>query len=187
MDPHHLTQHIGKVLRELRQARGWTLDQLAAQTGVSKPMLGQIERGESNPTVVTLWKIASGLHVPFATFLDTPAEDAVIVKREHNPVVLSDEGAYRLETIFSSPQPYPLEVFYVRLGPCHTHHAKAHGSHIMEVIWVLNGQLTLTRNGVTHELDPGDSIRFTADYDHAYQNQGTGEADFLVWLIYREN
>ena len=54
---------LGDTLRALRKTRGWSLDQTAAATGVSKAMLGQIERGESSPTVATLWKLAGGLHV----------------------------------------------------------------------------------------------------------------------------
>ena len=50
--------NIGKKLKIARQSRNMTLDELAEVTGVSKPMLGQIERGQSSPTVTTLWKIA---------------------------------------------------------------------------------------------------------------------------------
>lgn len=60
-----ITQHPATTLKALRQARGWSLSKLAEETGVSKAMLGQIERNESSPTVSTLWKIATGLNVPF--------------------------------------------------------------------------------------------------------------------------
>ncbi len=60
-----ITQHLATTLKALRLARGWSLSKLAEETGVSKAMLGQIERNESSPTVSTLWKIATGLNVPF--------------------------------------------------------------------------------------------------------------------------
>jgi XRE family transcriptional regulator, regulator of sulfur utilization len=63
-----LSLHIGQTLRDLRQQRGWSLDKTAQATGVSKAMLGQIERGESSPTVVTLWRISSGLQASFSEF-----------------------------------------------------------------------------------------------------------------------
>lgn len=65
-------QHLSSALRQLRQANGWSLTLTAERTGVSKAMLGQIERGESSPTVATLWKIATGFNVPFS-FLSTAA------------------------------------------------------------------------------------------------------------------
>ncbi len=60
-----ITQHLAYTLKTERQARGWSLARLAEETGVSKAMLGQIERNESSPTVSTLWKIATGLNIPF--------------------------------------------------------------------------------------------------------------------------
>jgi len=60
-----LARHISVTLQLLRKQRGWSLDKTAAATGVSKAMLGQIERGESSPTVATLWKIATGFETSF--------------------------------------------------------------------------------------------------------------------------
>lgn len=59
---------IGERLKEIRANRVLTLDDTAKITGVSKPMLGQIERGQSIPTITTLWKIATGLKVPLSSF-----------------------------------------------------------------------------------------------------------------------
>ena len=53
--------NIGKHLKNIRQNRELSLDEAAEMTGVSKPMLGQVERGQSSPTITTLWKIATGL------------------------------------------------------------------------------------------------------------------------------
>ena len=70
-----IAQHLSATLKTQRQLRGWSLSRLAEETGVSKAMLGQIERNESSPTVATLWKIATGLNVPFSAFI--VADDAV--------------------------------------------------------------------------------------------------------------
>ena len=70
----NIAQHLAATFKTLRQQRGWSLSRLAEETGVSKAMLGQIERNESSPTVATLWKIATGLNVPFSAFIVlTPA------------------------------------------------------------------------------------------------------------------
>lgn len=60
---------IGEQLKKIRKQKNLTLEQVSALTSVSKPMLGQIERGRSVPTITTLWKIATGLKVPLSTFL----------------------------------------------------------------------------------------------------------------------
>src|ERR1700735_226800 len=63
-------KHISLTLKSLRQQRGWSLDRTAEETGVSKAMLGQIERQESSPTIATLWKIASGFNTSFSSFIE---------------------------------------------------------------------------------------------------------------------
>ncbi|EHP1862751.1 helix-turn-helix transcriptional regulator, partial [Salmonella enterica] len=68
----NLTHYLATTLRTLRHQRGWSLSRLAEISGVSKAMLGQIERNESSPTVATLWKIATGLNVPFSMFISSP-------------------------------------------------------------------------------------------------------------------
>jgi Predicted transcriptional regulators len=68
----NIAQHLSATLKSLRQQREWSLSRLAEETGVSKAMLGQIERNESSPTVATLWKIATGLNVPFSVFITPP-------------------------------------------------------------------------------------------------------------------
>ena len=87
----NIAQHLATTLKSLRQQRGWSLSRLAEETGVSKAMLGQIERNESSPTVATLWKIATGLNVAFSITLapgalseSTPHETGVI---EHVVVI----------------------------------------------------------------------------------------------------
>ena len=65
-----MNSRIGEKLKSIRMTRTLSLDDAAALTGVSKPKLGQIERGQSVPTVTTLWKIATGLKTPLSTFLE---------------------------------------------------------------------------------------------------------------------
>src|SRR5579863_338424 len=69
-----LYKHVSSTLKALRQARGWSLDKAAEETGVSKAMLGQIEREESSPTIATLWKIASGFRTSFSSFIEEVPE-----------------------------------------------------------------------------------------------------------------
>ena len=78
--------YLATSLRALRNEKHWSLDRAAQETGVSKAMLGQIERGESSPTIATLWKIASGFHVSLSSFLAPlpSATDSGLVRRNAN-------------------------------------------------------------------------------------------------------
>ncbi len=83
-----ITQHLATTLKTQRQARGWSLSKLAEETGVSKAMLGQIERNESSPTVSTLWKIATGLNVPFSAFITPEADRQAVFDPQQQAMVV---------------------------------------------------------------------------------------------------
>ena len=70
-----LTLLVAENLKRIREEKRLSLDKLAELTGVSKSMLGQIEHGESSPTVATVWKISNGLKVSFTTLLGSPQSD----------------------------------------------------------------------------------------------------------------
>ena len=88
MEPMNL--RIGEKLKSIRMARTLSLDDTAVLTGVSKPMLGQIERGQSIPTVTTLWKIATRLKTPLSAFLEEPQTEYTITGPDEAKVVLGD-------------------------------------------------------------------------------------------------
>ncbi|UOF90005.1 XRE family transcriptional regulator [Fodinisporobacter ferrooxydans] len=185
MEIDYLTQHIGQTLRRLRKERGWTLDQLADVTEVSKPMLGQIERGESNPTVVTLWKIAGGLQVPFSVFLkDFEQPHAIVVRQSEQPIVQDNNGHYVVRNVLTIRHPRSVELFQTRLLPECFHEAEAHGANVTEGIWVKKGCLTLRIKDQAYVLEAGDSIHFVADVSHIYINEHDEDCEFLVLLVY---
>lgn len=76
-----VSQVVGTNLREVRRAQGYSLDTLAAASGVSRAMLGQIETGKSVPTITVLWKVATALGVPVAQFIKDPDEAVYTVTR----------------------------------------------------------------------------------------------------------
>lgn len=185
MEMDYLTQHIGKVLRTIRRERGLTLDDLSKRTGVSKPMLGQIERGESNPTVVTLWKISSGLQIPFSLFLqDVDEQQAIVIHQKNQPIVLDNEGHYVVRNVLAIRNPQPADLYESCLLPGCSHFADAHGVNVTEGIWVKTGQLTLLLEQKEYLLGQGDSVHFQANIRHTYLNKGDSPCEFLVMLVY---
>ncbi len=89
-----MSSMIAANLKRIRKEKKLSLDNAAEMTGVSKSMLGQIERGESSPTVATLWKIATGLHISFTALLEGQAMETKIIQKEDIRPLLSDEGRF---------------------------------------------------------------------------------------------
>ena len=99
-----MSSRISENLRQIRKEKKLSLDSMAEQTGVSKSMLGQIERGESSPTVATLWKIATGLHISFTALLEGRQTETQLIRRDEVSPLLSDEGRFRLFPFFPTMQ-----------------------------------------------------------------------------------
>ena len=95
-----LDKNIAVNLKRIRKSRNMSLDMLAEKTGVSKSMLGQIERGESNPTVATIAKIVDGIRVTFEELIYPKTDSVVIIDNESLPVYRAQEGAYQVRSIF---------------------------------------------------------------------------------------
>ncbi|HAU0346558.1 TPA: helix-turn-helix transcriptional regulator, partial [Legionella pneumophila] len=97
-----ISKRIAKTLKSLRQERGWSLDKTALETGVSKAMLGQIEREESSPTISTLWKIASGFQASFSSFIEDSLDNSTnpVYRAGHAETLHPDDEKIRVLPLF---------------------------------------------------------------------------------------
>lgn len=170
MENNRLNTLIGHHLREIREKRGLSLEQAAKQTGVSKPMLGQIERGVSNPTVSTLWKIATGLGVPFSSFIEEKESEVKIVRKHRLEPITEDNGRYLVYPVFPLEEGKPFEMFSILVEPeCH-YLSDPHPRGVEEYIWVESGRLDVTVDDTTYTIKENEGIRFIADRLHTYSN-----------------
>jgi len=109
MEPMEL--EIGEKLKSIRNSHILSLDDAAALTRVSKPMLGQIERGQSIPTVTTLWKIAAGLKMPLSFFLERQQAECAVVSPDKAHVIVGDGGKMRAYPLFTYDPVRSMETF----------------------------------------------------------------------------
>jgi len=167
-----LNQHLSQTLKQLRNERQWSLTQAAEQTGVSKAMLGQIERGESSPTVATLWKIATGFNVAFSVFLGGAAGSPPpgVQRYADLPVFSQDNADMRVVPLFPFDNLLGFDMFVIDLAPGAVSESSAHEPGVIEHVIVIEGELELMVDGVWHQLAAGEALRFQADRPHSYRN-----------------
>ncbi len=179
-----INQNIGKNLNRVRKERNISLDKTSELTGVSKTMLGQIERGESNPTVTTLWKIANGLRLSFSSLIsgDSPSV-SIIKKNELNPLIESN-GQYQVYPLVPFNVEKQFEVFAIALEPGCEHESEAHNPGVEEYIFVNEGTLDIVVGVETYVVDREDAITFQADRNHIYRNNGNGILKCTVLIHY---
>ncbi|GGE49789.1 transcriptional regulator [Pullulanibacillus camelliae] len=183
MQTTQLNELIGKRLKEMRMKKGLSLDNVAELTGVSKPMLGQIERARSNPTVSTLWKIAEGLNVPFTAFLEDKKSEVNIVKETELTPIKENDEQFEVFPVFPMAGGKPFEIYKVTLLPgCH-YQAAAHPTGVEEYLWLYSGTIRIRIGDETYAIREKEGIQFSADQSHLYMNSGKATAS-LVMVIY---
>lgn len=183
-----LTRHIGSQLKAVRHERGWSLSQTAEHTGVSKAMLGQIERGESSPTVATLWKIASGLNVSFSQFLETPPEQSAALHRHGLLTTFNSEtSGMRVVPLFPYDATLRMDMFVIDLASGGSSESAPHEAGVIEHVIVIEGELVLTVDGITRKLTAGEALRFAADCPHGYRNESGHAVRFHDLIHYPHN
>ncbi len=165
-----MNQTIGKKLKQIRTIRGMSLEEAADLTGVSKPMLGQIERGQSVPTVTTLWKIATGLKTPLSSFLEGSRAEYTVAAPDAAGVILGNGGKMRAYPLFTYDPLRSVETFYIEFDPDCRHLSDRHEDGVEEHLFVLCGTLRLLLGEQSVEVRAGQAIRFRADIPHAYHN-----------------
>lgn len=176
---------LGQNLRRLREEKKLSLDRLAEMTGVSKSMLGQIERGESSPTVATVWKIAVGLKVSFTALINSPQPDTRVIQRNGIEPFVEDAGRYRLYPYFPYEEGRPFEIYTVELETGSHFSADAHAAGTQEFLTVFQGELTVMVGGEEFTVGAGNSIRFKADRPHAYRNTGDSLTKLSMVIHYQ--
>ncbi len=179
---------VGGNLRRLRVKRGLSLEKLSRLSGVSRAMLGQVELGQSAPTINVLWKISTALGVPFSALIGSKAAGGVTVLRSEQAKVLSShDGRYRSRALFPFDEPRRVEFYELRMDPRSEERAEAHAPGTTENLVVAAGAVEIEVEGVRHQLRTGDAMVFEADSPHAYRNSGEGEAVMFLVMVYAES
>ncbi len=163
---------IAKNLKMLRESKKLSLEKVSELTGVSKTMIGQIERGESAPTITTIWKIANGLKISFTSLIHHPQPDTIVVSKSDIQVLSEDNGKYRVHPHFLFEDDKRFEIYSVEIDPGGFLRADAHMEGTEELLTIFDGELTIRVNDEEHTVRSGDSIRFKADRPHSYENSG---------------
>lgn len=167
-----LTKRISSKLKQLRKQRGWSLDKTSLHTGVSKAMLGQIERQESSPTISTLWKIASGFDVSFSLFIDKsqPIEDPIISRESFLNQINDSDDKFIVTPIFPFESDLNFEAYTIELSPGCIQLSSAHQKGVIEHIIITSGELEILIQDEWILLKEKEGIRFDADQPHGYRN-----------------
>jgi transcriptional regulator with XRE-family HTH domain len=174
---------VGGRVRSLREAMGLSLRELSRSSGVSAPMLSQVERGETSPTLDIATRIASGLELTLSQLLRLDEEPHVVVVRARDARATRRDG-HRFSEL---TPPLPGQRHAVS---AHTLKPRAatggpgdpplHEPGSRETALVLEGSLVLVCGEERYDLGPRDAVTFDADLPHHFENPGKKETIFVA-------
>lgn len=185
MKMEQMSRNIGYQLKKIRQQRSLSLDDVAKATNVSKAQLAQIEKGEANPTVSTIWKIAAGLHISFSSLLQPPEDQFIKIVGENRTFVSEEDGNYRVYSIVPYNPKRGWELYKVEMAPNIIHESEAHSDGVEETITVIKGELIVTCGEMEEHLVEGDTLIFSAHQPHKYTNPTNELTAFHLIIQYR--
>ena len=185
--PVRASPEVGTSLRRLRTELGLSLEKLAQAAGVSRAMLGQIELGQSTPTIKTLWKIAGALEVPFSALLgDRAASGTKVLRAVKAKRLTSADGSFVSRALFPIGEQQRAEFYELSIAAGAVEIADPHAAGTHENLVVSNGKVEIEVGGEKHTLGQDDAIVFDASGPHAYRNVGKGTATMYLVITYAQ-
>ncbi|MFJ7726139.1 helix-turn-helix domain-containing protein [Neobacillus sp. NPDC097160] len=181
-DPKQVVLQVGAVLKKLRKEKHLSLEDLSELSGVSKLTLGNIERGETNPTIGVLWKISKNLNIPLMALFST--ENSVNLSRAGKGLRISGDGEnWVIEPIFQNAN-NEIEMYRAYLQPNTSYYPEKHHHNTTELATVMSGTISINVNNESYTLNQYDSISFCADGTHSYTNHSNEVVVLHIILKY---
>jgi transcriptional regulator with XRE-family HTH domain len=169
-----LSTALARTLAALRAERGWSLDQLASRSGVSKGVLVSLEQARSNPNLATLTRVGDAFGLPVTRLLEATPEPSVRITGAGDARTLWRGAHGGTGTIIAATEaPWAAELWRWVVLPGESFGGDPHAPASRELAWVEEGTLTLTVAGTQRRVGPGQCARFPGGLPHFYANEGT--------------
>ena len=179
----YLSNNVAVNLKRIRKSKSMSLDQVAEQTGVSKSMLAQIERGTANPSLGVLGKITSGMRIEFQELIQPPREDCCLVTPEELIPTKEIEGQYRVWTCLPYEDTRLAEVYRIEVEPGGSYASGSHGEKTREYLVVTEGTLCVECHGESYEIHQDQVFKFETDQAHVYRNHEKTKASCTCFFL----
>lgn len=175
---------IGERVHSERQSRGWTLDELAERSGLSRRVVINVEHGSTNPNVGTLLKLASVFGLGLSALVESGSEQAepslhVTRAGDGRELWTGRDGSVGV-LVASALVPDMVELWEWTLAPGERHTSEPHRAGTIELIHVRSGSLIVESGSASVELAPGDAVSFAGDVQHGYATKGRARATFTL-------
>lgn len=178
-----LMEQVGSRVRALREQRKYTIKALADKAGISIAHVSMIERGKGNPSFNTLVQIAHSLGVPLAQLLhETESYSPVVKSSERRALDFHGTNEGSVHELLTPSFRNAMEAVWVEEPPGYSSESTPFNHPGEEFGFIFEGRHTVWLDGVSYELEPGDSITYASTVPHWYSNRGSTVVKAL-WVI----
>lgn len=185
-DADQVSDELCRRVRELRQARSWSLEAMSAACGVSRSMLSQIERNEANPTLAVTVRIAQAFGMSLGELVESPTASSMIhvIRANDREYHYRSDRHCRIRTLSPLHLEKDVEFYEMELSPGKRLNSAAHFEGTREFLTVQKGSLKVTSGDEVVDVEKGDSASYRADTDHCIENTGRSTALAFLVVIY---
>lgn len=160
---------IARAIQRERTKAGFSLSGLAQKAGLAKSTLSQLESGQGNPSIETLWAIAEVLGVPFSHLFELPTNDVKLVRASEGAPVPSESADFNTVVMDKCPPNRCRDLYRAMVQKGDVRHAEAHPAGTVEHIFVISGEVRAGPEDSAETLQVGDYYRYPADVPHFYE------------------
>lgn len=188
ISPEAIGEFVGRRVKKLRQDRGWSLEELAATSGVSRSMLSEIERERANPTLTVTFRIARAFGMTLQELIgeaEAPASNIQVIRAGDRAQVFRSDKQCEIRTLSPLNLEKDVEFYELSLRPGGALRSQPHFEGTREFLTVEQGSVRIESDTSFEQLGKGDSGTYRVDVPHAIINTGTKDALVFLVVIYR--
>ena len=182
-----INEDLGRRVKKLRGDRGWSLEELASASGVSRSMLSEIERKRANPTLSVTYRIARAFGLSLQDLLESADSASTIqtIRANDRAQIFRKDKQCQIRTLSPLNLEKDVEFYELRLPPNGALRSQPHVDGTREFLTVEEGEVELQSGNSSETLGKGDSATYRADVTHTIVNTGKHEAMLFLVVIYR--
>ena len=182
-----MTQPISLIAKSLVRERartGLSLAEVARRAGIAKSTLSQLESGNGNPSLETLWALCVALDIPFARLLEPQVNTTQVIRRGEGTKVVAEQATYQAILLAACPPGARRDIYLLLTQPGADRISHPHPPGSVEHIIVTQGRARVGLTEAPEGLGEGDYICYPADRQHVFQAL---EPDTQALLIAEQN
>lgn len=162
-------QIVATALKRERTRAGLSIAELARRAGIGKSTLSQLESGDGNPSVETLWALSTALGLQVSALLDIPTRSVEVIRAGDGPVISAAAADYSATLLSTASPGSRRDLYVIRAEPGSVRESAAHTRGIVEHVVISSGRALIGPVGSVVELGPGDYASYPGDVDHVFE------------------